>query len=381
MMRKFIYPAVIVFIAVLSFSFCFHARQSALKYKIIAYVAGWKDWSELKIEANKLTHINYAFATISKSGVLNPPKSSDVTNLRHLVSLKKVNPDLKVLISVGGWGAEYFSDVSLTEQSREKFNKSVIAFIKKYELDGVDLDWEYPGQPGAGNIFRMEDKENFTLLLKQLRKNLDEASRLAARNGNDKYLLTIATGGDKEYMKHTELGKAHQYLDFINIMTYDLYNGLDKETGHHSPLYQSRKGKQLRNSSEDAVNGHIEAGVPASKIVLGLPFYGRGWKHVKAEDNGLYQSAEGEHISLGYDSLKISYINKNGYVRYWDEEARAPYLWNAASRTFISYADEESFVFKADYVKKKGLGGVMFWEYSHDLHEGGLLKVLYEHLK
>jgi len=265
--------------------------------------------------------------------------------------------------------------------ARSRFIRNLIVLVEKHGLDGIDIDWEYPGQVGGGNVFRKQDKQNFTLMLKELRWQLDEQSTRDNRTGENKYLLTIASGGDKKFLRHTEMGKAEQYLDFINIMTYDLYNGLDKKTGHHSNLYQSLKGDHSRNSSADAVRGHVRAGVPIGKIVLGVPFYGRGWEKVKNKDNGLYQKAEGPHISFSYDTLKSSFVNKNGFKRYWDEKAKAPYLWNPSSCTFITYADEESMYYKTNFVKVKGLGGVMFWEYSQDTKELSLLDKLYNDLK
>jgi chitinase len=288
--------------------------------------------------------------------------------------LKASNKDLKVLISVGGWGGcKYFSDAALTDASRRKFANSAVTLLKKHKLDGVDIDWEYPDQIGAGNIYRPADKQNFTLFLKAIRDRLDEQGKIDNRVGANHYLLTAATGGDTAFVNHTELGKAQRYLDYVNIMTYDLYHGNDKVTGHHSPLYQSAKGDHSRNSTADAVDGHIRAGVPASKIVLGLPFYGRGWADAKPQNNGLFQPAPGKHSFISHDELVDKYINKNGYTRHWDADAKAPYLWNPTSRTFISYADEESFDYKLDYIKSKHLAGVMFWEYMYDVKQDKLL--------
>lgn len=345
-------------------------------YVIIGYVTG-QGWTKAQIEARKLTHINYAFAIPASNGELAPLSANDSARLAALTSLKALNKDLKVLISIGGWGGcNYFSDAALSDASRRKFANSAVALLQKHHLDGVDIDWEYPGQVGAGNIFRPEDKENFTLFLKALRDRLDEQGKQDKRTGTNHYLLTAATGADTAFVNHTELGKAQRYLDYINIMTYDLYHGNDTVTGHHSNLRQSLKGDQSRNSTADAVEGHIRAGVPAHKIVLGLPFYGRGWAEVRPKDNGLYQPSTGKHSFISHDELAAHYINKNGFVRYWDTEAKAPYLWNPASHMFISYADEEAFGHKLAYVKAKGLAGVMFWEYIHDLQQKKLLNKL-----
>lgn len=345
-------------------------------YVIIGYVTG-SGWTKDQIEAQKLTHINYAFAVPAETGELAPLNARDSVNLAALTSLKAVNKDLNVLISIGGWGGcKYFSDVARTDASRRKFTSSAVALLRKHRLDGIDIDWEYPAQVGAGNIFRPEDKQNYTLLLRALRNGLDEQGKRDQRTGANHYLLTTATGADTAFVNHTELDQAQRYLDYVNIMTYDLYHGNDKTTGHHSNLNQSATGNQSRNSTADAVEGHIRAGVPASKIVLGLPFYGRGWAGVNNQDNGLYQPSTGKHSFISHDELVAEYIGKNGFTRYWDAEAKAPYLWNPTTRTFISYADEESFTHKLAYVKSKKLAGVMFWEYIYDLQQKKLLNKL-----
>ncbi len=356
------------------------AAGTTKPYVIIGYVTG-NGWTKSQIDPNKLTHINYAFAVPAQNGALAPISKKDEANLATLVSLKAANPDLKILISVGGWGGcKYFSDAALTDAARKKFADSAVDFLVKHKLDGVDIDWEYPAQVGAGNIYRPADKQNFTLFLKAIRDRLDAQGKRDNRTGTNHYLLTAATGGDTAFVSHTELDKAQAYLDYVNIMTYDLYHGNDKVTGHHSPLYQSKRGNQSRNSSADAVEGHIRAGVPASKIVLGLPFYGRGWGKVQDKNNGLYQPAAGEHSFISHDKLTEQYINKDGFTRYWDEDAKAPYLWNPTSKTFISYADEASFVPKIEYVKARKLAGVMFWEYIYDLKQDKLLNKLVQGL-
>lgn len=349
-------------------------------YVIIGYVTG-QGWTKEQIDAQKLTHINYAFAVPAQTGGLAPLNAQDSVNLAALTALKAVNKDLKVLISIGGWGGcKYFSDAALTDESRRKFANSAVALLRKHRLDGVDIDWEYPAQVGAGNVFRPTDKQTYTLLLRALRDRLDEQGSRDQRTGANHYLLTTATGADTSFVSHTELGKAQRYLDYVNIMTYDLYHGNDKTTGHHSNLNQSAKGNQSRNSTVDAVNGHIRAGIPAEKIVLGLPFYGRGWADVTNRDNGLYQPSTGKHSFISHDELAADYINKNGFTRYWDADAKAPYLWNPTTRMFISYADEEAMTHKLNYVRATGLAGVMFWEYIHDLQQKKLLNKLVQGL-
>ncbi len=327
-------------------------------YKVVGYVAGWRnDWTPDNINAKKLTHINYAFADII-DGKIASYLDNDEANFNVLNSLKQDNPDLKIMISVGGWS-----------RSREIFAQSAIDFLKKYEIDGIDLDWEYPGLAGDGNVYRAVDKQNFTLMLQTLREYLDRQSDLDGRT-SDPYLLTIATGASQSYLDHTEMHKAQLYLDFINIMTYDFHTGGSPIAGHHSNLYPSKSIHFTGPSADKAVQQHIDAGIPSDKLVLGVPFYGRSWTGVRRADNGLYQWTNStERGSAGFDDLRDEYINKNGFTRYWDSEAKAPYLWNPDTSTIFVYDDEESVAHKTDFIKARGLGGAMFWEYSSNYGE------------
>jgi chitinase len=357
-----------------------HREKTTEDYNIIGYVAGWRlDWTADKIDAKKLTHINYAFADIQDGKVVSM-NEQDAYNFRVLDSLKTENPDLRVLISIGGWTrSTFFSDAALTEESRRVFAESAVDFVKEFGIDGVDLDWEYPGSPGAGNVFRAADKQNFTLMLRELRKQLNEQSRLDGRENNP-YLLTIATGAGRGFLENTEMHKAHHYLDFVNLMTYDYHTGGSPVAGHHANLYPSTSIHYTRGAADQSVQWFIDAGIPSEKLVLGVAFYGRYWTGVRPEENGLYQYAPGEDRgSAGFDRLRDHYIHKNGFTRYWDEEAKAPWLWNPETATFYSYDDEESLRHKTDYIRARGLAGAMFWEYSQNFG-GELLQALYEGL-
>jgi len=344
-------------------------------YKIVGYVAGWSGMSMQNVDASKLTHINYAFADIDKGKIVLRLKTDSI-NLVQLVAKKSQNPDLKVIISIGGWAwSNWFSDASLTPESREGFGKSAIELMQKYQLDGIDLDWEYPGQIGEDNGFRPEDKQNFSLLLGEIRRQLDELETKSKTH----YLLTIATGGDQAYIDHTELGEAQKHLDFINIMTYDFYSGLDSLTGHHANLYDSKQAPTTAKSVQASVERHLKAGVPTNKIVLGIPFYGRMWTGVTSQNNGLYQKAKSVGVIVDYNIIADKYLDK-GFVRFWDESAQAPYLWDRDSTRFISYEDTTSLSLKLHFIEEKGLGGAMFWEYSLDKNNE-LLNTINQHLK
>jgi chitinase len=357
-------------------------RHDTEKYRIVGYIAGFRNFDFTTVDAAKLTHINYAFANIIDGEVSfdtaridNTLRNSD--DIRKLLDLKKVNRDLKVLVSVGGWGwSGNFSDAALSDSSRNRFAASAARFITDNRLDGIDLDWEYPNQPGAGNKYRPEDVHNFTLLLKCIREHIDLLAQKEGRK--EPYLLTIASGGDSVYVANTELGEASKYLDFISIMSYDLHNGLTWQSGHHSNLWLSDYDAPNGDATVRAVNMHIEAGVSPAKLNIGIPFYGRIWRGVEPVNHGLYREARTTGAGIPYTEV-LKALADPAYRRYYDSSAAAPFLWNAADSVFISYDDETSLAAKMQYVKSAGLGGVMFWEYAEDV-DGRLLKEIVKDL-
>jgi chitinase len=347
------------------------------KYRIVAYVFGPLDISA--ISAQKLTHINFAFAHVSKEGEIIFENPDAASRLSQLQALKARNSALKIIVSVGGWGADNFSDAALTDLSREKFAASAVDLVKRYTLDGIDLDWEYPGQAGPGIKYRLEDKENFTLMLKAVRRHLDVLSDERKRKGNERYTLSIASAAG-EYFKHTEMDKLHVYLDWINIMTYDFYTSESKTTGHHTSLYRSLSAGDSAGFADASVNQHLSTGIPPGKLVLGVAFYGRGFTGVNPENNGRYQPFQKYAGGFPYGTLSRDYVNKQGFTRFWDDAAKAPYLWNATTSTFITYDDPESLKAKADFVKLRHLGGIMYWEHSNDPTEQ-LLDVIFNRFR
>ena len=321
------------------------------------------------IDAHDLTRINYAFANI-ENGRIVEGFSADKANFAYLRSLKSENPKLTILISVGGWlWSTHFSDVALTPQSRAVFIQSAMEFLKRYDLDGLDIDWEYPGMPGSGHPYRSEDKEDFTLLLRELRLRFDGET---ATSHKRRY-LTIAAGASDEFLKHTEMAKVEAYLDTVNLMAYDYYEpGSDAITGHHAPLFTNPSDPK-KASADESVKAFEKAGVPASKILLGVPFYGHVWGQVADRDHGLYQT--GKPIPGAYTSYQsiVATMLHNGFIRYWDATSSVPYLYDPEKQVFVSYEDSESLTAKCAYVKSHKLGGVMFWDYAGD-PSGELLK-------
>lgn len=322
-----------------------------------------------EIDAGSLTRVNYAFANI-ENGRMVQGFAKDEDNFAYLESLKKQNPSLTVLVSVGGWlWSTNFSDVSLTAQSREIFIKSVMEFLTRYDLDGLDIDWEYPGMSGAGHPFRPEDRQNFTLLLKELRTRFNAETVKTHK----RLYLTIAAGASDEFLAHTEMGQVQRYVDTVNLMAYDYYEpGSDAITGNHAPLFTNPDDpKQI--SADASVQAFEKAGVPAAKILLGLPFYGHMWGQVKDQNHGLYQP--GKPIPGAYSNYAAitTTMLGQGFDRYWDSKASVPYLYSPDKQIFVSYEDPESIAAKCSYVLTHKLGGVMFWDYSGD-PSGALLR-------
>lgn len=332
---------------------------------IVGYVPGFRGVLNMEdIDPLKLTHINYAFVDVKDSMAWLTNMDTDTINFRLLNTLKIKNPDLKILISIGGWSwSENFSDAVLTPSSRQKFARTSVDIVRNYQLDGVDIDWEYPGQKGEDNIFRDEDKENFTLMFEAIREELNKLTTQTGKN----YLLTSAVAGSRSFLEHTDMGPAAIPQDFINIMSYDYYTG-GPRAGHHSNLFPPSDYEVDRSAQKD-IQMFLDAGVPAEKIVLGVPFYGRSWIMQTTENHGINMPRDSVLRGGGYSYIKDSLIHRPGFVRHWDEKAKAPYLFNEETRQLVVYDDEESIRIKCEYILENNLRGIMFWQYMSDPKE------------
>lgn len=346
--------------------------HSSIEPQIVAYVFPRGHVLQAgEIAARKLTRINYAFANLQNGQItiLNP---ADPANLAILVALKQQNPSLQVLLSVGGWlGSGGFSDAALTSESRAHFIESAIGLIERYRLDGLDIDWEYPGQAGAGNRFRAEDKQNYTMLLAELRKRFDQEQRKLKRP----LLLTVAAGASDQFLDHTEMARVAQCVDAVNLMAYDYYEpGSDPVAANHAPLYTDPADPK-GISADKSVRQFEDAGVPPYKIILGVPFYGHIWGNVAPVNHGLFQpGVPVPNVYVRYRDI-VSNMLGQGFTRYWDASASVPYLYSPEKKQFVSYEDPESLALKCAWVQRQHLEGVMFWEYSADA-SGALLDTI-----
>lgn len=333
---------------------------------IVGYYAAWNansGFTPNQIDASGVTHVLYAFANIGPDLriTLGFP-NLDPLNFSLLNSLKQKNPNLKTLISVGGWTwSGSFSDVALTDVTRTAFAESCADFIRQYGFDGVDIDWEYPVAGGLPtNIRRPEDRHNFTLLLQKLRQVLDT---IGASDGK-RYLLSIAGGAGSFYAQNTEMTLIHLYLDFGSIMTYDMHGTWDVYTDLNAPLYINNDiSPQYKWSVDSAVRTWIRAGFPVSKLMMGIPFYGYLYASVNDYNDGLYQPYYGAN-SIPYNVIASYYLHYPGFTRFFHPESKVPWLFNGS--IFISYDDPESIRFKAGYIKSNNLGGAMVWELPED---------------
>ncbi len=356
------------------------ATASSATGKIVAgYYAGWAAYSGYTpndIPVANLTHVLYAFANIDSSyRIMLGDSEVDPGNLAELKAAKKRNTKLKNLISVGGWTwSGRFSDMAANSARRNTFAASVVSFLRKYGLDGVDLDWEYPVSGGLStNSARAADKTNFTALLKVLREKLDAAGKTDGK----RYLLTVAGGAGKDYTQNVQLSTIAKYLDFAVVMTYDMHGPQDAYTDHNAPLYAASSSPQNNWSCDLAVKAWVGAGFPKSKLVMGVPFYGHRYSNVKGGGTGIHKRYSG-YKTVSYDEVVSQYLSTGKYTRHYGSAGRTPWLFNGS--TFITYEDTASLKEKMAYIKKQGLAGTGIWELSQNA-DGALLKTIRSNLK
>ncbi|AHW60227.1 chitinase [Draconibacterium orientale] len=367
--------------------------DSSAAVNVMAYYVPREGYMPDQLPLEQLTHIIFSFSKVIDGKMQFRNENAD-SIMKQLVAQKEKYPQLKVMIACGGWTADGFSDAVFSEQSRTKFIASTIDFIEKYQLDGVDIDWEYPAIPAGGTKARPEDKENFTLLMKGLREAMDQLDRPQT--------LTFASAGWKRYYKNVELLEVMKYVDYMNVMTYDQAGGGTTFATHHTALghrsladiaetplgvamtqqnAELPEGEDLwePQSAEEIICFCVDKGVDPKQIVIGAAFYGRGWKGVPPENNGLYQTNTGP-ISGGtsYSVLLTDFTEDDGYEKHWDAAAKAPFLYNLADSIFVTFDDTVSVKLKTQYAKENNLGGIMFWQLSSDSKdEASLLKAIY----
>lgn len=378
--------------------------------------------------AERLTHINYAFGNVSEDGecfIVNQTGVGDAWadyqrgfradesvdgvadtwdqqlkgNFNQLRKLKEMYPDLRVYISLGGWTwSKNFSDAALTPESRERFVRSCVDLYLRGDLpvqggdpaggpgaafgvfDGIDLDWEWPGSEGhEHNIVRPEDKENFTELVKEFRRQLDELEQEVGRE----YDLTAFVPADpKKIDAGFEVDKIMPHFDFVTVQGYDLAGAWEPMTNHQSNIYDA-PGDPSDDiwSIDTTIQAYIDRGAPRDKLVLGVPYYGRGWTGVPSGPNGdgLFQTASGAAPGTWENGIEDYKVLKNRPgQRFRDEETGA--LWLYDGTEWWTYDDPQLLEQKMEYVKEQSLGGAMIWSLDGDTSDGELTRALYDAL-
>jgi chitinase len=367
--------------------------------------------------ADKLTVINYAFGKVAPDADGNvvcvsgdawadyqKPWSADESvtgkevpwseplrgNFQQLKALKELHPALKVLMSLGGWTwSRDFSDAALTKESRQTFVSSCIDLFIKGNLpdtspgagagvfDGIDIDWEWPGSEGnAGNVIRPEDKQNYTKLLQEFRKQLHAYGR---ESGEDYLLTAFLPASAAKIDAGFEVPDIFGPLSFATVQGYDFHGTWESTTNHQSNLYTSPSDPSNPRYSDDAVvNEYLSRGAPPKELVVGVPFYSRGWTGVAPANSGLYQTAAGPApgtFEAGVDDYKaVKERLASGFTRHADNAAGAAWLFDGT--TFWTFDDPPVMTAKADYVRRNGLGGIMFWELSGDTPTGELITAI-----
>ena len=278
---------------------------------------------------------------------------SGALKMAQLMDLKKKNnSDVKVILMVGGWGVDGFSQIAKDNNKVKKFISSCSRLIDSLHLDGIDIDWEYPGNATSQKIgYSSNDKENLTKMMKTIRETFDKYYK-----SHPKILSIDVSANHPDYYDMKGLSK---YVDFVNIMTYDMGD----PPYHNAPLHSSSMTKGSCNSS---MIDYIDAGVPASKILMGIPFYG----HANGSNSEL-------KADVSYFEVKKLIEKKDKYTEKWDDDACVPYLvWKGQTTNICSFENASSIAAKCKYIKNKGLGGAMVWSYDHDDSNGTLRKAL-----
>jgi chitinase len=339
------------------------------------------------IPASHLTDLIYSFAEINAHGQCYLPDSAQAAkDFAGLAALKRRYPALKTEISIGGTGD--FSDAALTQQSRAHLIASCVSlFFRTYSgaFDGIDLDWEFPVSGGPANLTsRPADRRDFTLLLRQFRSALN----VAGRQRHEHLLLTAALPAgrlqsDGLYDPSTsyQLAAVARLLDWVNLMTYDFVDGYSTVSGFDAPMWPSPSDPTPEvvkrwNSVATAVDYYELKGVPADKIVLGEPFFSLAFTVASASHDGLYQRITGFAAPPSWTDIESSLLKNRAWSRHWSQTAQAPWLFDAATKTFVTYDDPASLRIKSEFARLRGLRGVFTWAIDQDDAQSRLLDAM-----
>lgn len=339
-----------------------------------------------RIPGDKLTHLFYAFARIEEGRCVVGEDAAQ--HFTALAELRRRHPHLRTVISIGGWTADGFSNAALSARSRKRFVSSCMElFFERHRgsFDGFDIDWEYPVHGGPTEVTsRPQDRGNMTLLAREFRRQLDAVGKQRGQH----YLLTAAlpagrlqSAGPFDPAGSFELDKLADVLDFINLMTYDMGTTFSPVSTFNAPMREVEDdpmNPRLRrwNNVAGAVDYYRDHGVPPEKLVLGVPFYGRGFRVSSEANDGLYQAYSGPYDAGDWRLIKEKLLADPQWEQHWHPVAQAPWLFHRADRIFVSYEDPRSIAIRADYARQRGLRGVFMWELTGDDDQHSLLQAM-----
>jgi len=332
--------------------------------RVVAYVDGTGGGASMP-PANRVTHICLAFSNLNADGTLSGGVNPGTAN-----SLKATNPDLKVLLSVGGWTwSANFSSVAADPVKRAAFASSCRSAIVDNNIDGIDIDWEWPGVPGGpGTSPTAADGHNYTLLVAALRTELDD---LEANDGEDRhYEITAFVPAGSAGITQLELPQLGSLFDFLNVQGYDLHGSWESRTGHQAGLHHNPADPASNLLNIEAIlQMYIDGGFPKEKLLVGAPFYARGWGGVPDVNNGAFQSGGGGLV-LTYAELQP---RLQTMPRFWDDHSRVPFLYDKSTGEWISYDDPQAMYEKSLYSLTQGFGGVFYWQDGGDSSDRQLI--------
>ncbi|KAH9505781.1 hypothetical protein Btru_055795 [Bulinus truncatus] len=355
-----------------------NSKDHTDRYKRVCYYTNWSQYRRdqgkflpTDIDPHLCTHLIFAFAKIDK-GVLAPYEWNDLQYpflYKQFNTLKEKNPRLKTLLAVGGWthGSQPFTEMVTSKSSRQKFIQHAIDYLRIHGFDGLDLDWEYPANRGSPAA----DKERFTFLVQELREAFEVESK---KSGKDRLLLTAAVaGGERLANSGYEVKILNKYIDFFNLMSYDLHGSWSPIIGHHAPLIGGEKWMESKGDSlsvEQSVNLWLKLGADPSKIVMGLALYGKTFKLCnKGFEPGDKSCGSANPDTLNYYEI-LQKLKSGKYEKKWMDNEVVPYAYSPSEKLWVGYDDEESIRAKVKFAKKKNLGGVMVWAIDGDDFSG-----------
>ncbi|KAI9640755.1 Chitinase 4 [Ciborinia camelliae] len=312
----------------------------------------------VQVLANIFSFMTDSFADVEKrypTDSLNATGTNMYGSIKQLYLHKKKNRQMKTLLSVGGWTySPTFPNATSTEATRAEFVRSAVKLVTDHGFDGLDIDWEYPTNA--------VEATNFVSLVKALREGFDAHS--AAHASGYHFLITAATSAGPLKYNILKLGEMNKYVDKFFLMAYEYSGAFSNFTGHDANLYLSKKNPTSTEfDTQSAIAGYLAAGVTPSKLVMGMPLYGKSFLNTDGLGKTYNGTGPGSWEAGIWDYKALP---KVGAIEHYAHEVVGSFSYDNATRELISYDTVKSVTAKSDYIMEKGLGGAMFWESSMD---------------